>query len=412
MLGDCYGKDEVVGKRRGISRPSVRQSKLSAFPRTSAGRARQDDWTRMRSTLARRRRDAITHPGDLGSNESPVYSSVDYESRKKPFDEPTIIIHAGCPGRAGGGEVMLAPAGAAVSASAGVDDVQVLTRGPVHEAFAETVNFQPQPGMIVRATPPAAVEELPPEQKPDGANVIWISGYWAWDDEQNQFIWVSGIWRNVPPGRQWVPGYWRQPGDGQSQWISGYWADTSTAEVTYIPTAPPASLESGPNTESPSEDHSWIPGNWVWLDNRYAWRPGGWLPQREDWTWVPARYCWSPGGYIYVDGYWDYAVDCRGVLFAPVCFPRPVYDDPGYYYTPSIVIAADIFANHLFVRPYWVTIISATTMGPVIAERATMPVSRGIPAIAGMIRSTRMTGGGTAMRRGGKPPPRRLRILP
>ena len=45
------------------------------------------------------------------------------------------------------GEVMLVTrSGAAVSASAEVDDVQVLTRGPVHEAFAETVNFEPQPG--------------------------------------------------------------------------------------------------------------------------------------------------------------------------------------------------------------------------------------------------------------------------
>ena len=192
-------------------------------------------------------------------------------------------------------------------------------------------------------------------------------------------------------------------GDGQYQWTSGYWADTTTAEVTYIPTAPPASLDAGPNIEAPSEDHSWIPGNWVWLDNRYAWRPGCWLPLREDWTWVPSRYCWSPGGYVYVDGYWDYAVACRGVLFAPVYFPRPVYDDPGYYYTPSIVIAARYFRQPplrpavlralLFRRLLW---------RPVIAMRATMPVSRGIPAIAAMIRSTPMTGGATAMTGGGK----------
>src|SRR4029079_1874811 len=33
--------------------------------------------------------------------------------------------------------------------------VEVLTRGPVHEAFAETVTFDPQPGVVVPKAPPA-----------------------------------------------------------------------------------------------------------------------------------------------------------------------------------------------------------------------------------------------------------------
>ena len=94
--------------------------------------------------------------------------------------------------------------------------VQVLTRGPVHEAFAETVTFDPEPGIVVPKSPPAAIEELPPDQKPEGANVAWIPGYWAWDDERNDFLWVSGIWRDLPPGRQWVPGYWGQSEKGCS----------------------------------------------------------------------------------------------------------------------------------------------------------------------------------------------------
>src|SRR5690242_7360889 len=57
---------------------------------------------------------------------------------------------------------------------------QILTRGPVHEAFAETVTFDPEPGIVVARPPPAAIEELPPDQKPEGANVAWIPGYWAW----------------------------------------------------------------------------------------------------------------------------------------------------------------------------------------------------------------------------------------
>ena len=248
------------------------------------------------------------------------------------------------------GGALLAPAAARAQSTA-VADVQVLTRGPVHEAFAETVSFDPQPGLIVRAEPPKPVEELPPAQQPVGDNVTWIPGYWAWDDEQADFLWISGIWRNLPPGRQWFPGYWSGIGDGQYQWTSGYWADSTSTEVTYLASAPPRNLDIGPNIAAVSDDQSWIPGNWVWADTRYVWRPGYWLPLRTDWTWVPSRYCWSRRGYVYVDGYWDYAVANRGVLFAPVYFNRHVYDSPDYYYTPSIVIALDVFADHLFVRP-------------------------------------------------------------
>jgi hypothetical protein len=35
--------------------------------------------------------------------------------------------------------------------------VQVLTRGPVHEAFAETVTFNPEPGIVVTKAPPEAL---------------------------------------------------------------------------------------------------------------------------------------------------------------------------------------------------------------------------------------------------------------
>jgi hypothetical protein len=121
----------------------------------------------------------------------------------------------------------------------------VLTRGPVHEAFAETVTFDPEPGIVVPKAPPAAIEELPPDQRPEGANVAWIPGYWGWDDERSDFLWVSGVWRALPPARQWVPGYWGSSQQG-AQWTSGYWADATASAVEYLP-APPATLEVGPN---------------------------------------------------------------------------------------------------------------------------------------------------------------------
>ncbi len=226
---------------------------------------------------------------------------------------------------------------------------EVQTRGPVHEAFAGTVSFDPEVGMIVDKAPPALIEEVPPEQRLEGENVTWIPGYWAWDEEQDDFLWISGIWRNLPPGRQWVPGYWADA-DGRYQWTSGYWEDEATTEVAYLP-EPPHSVEAGPNIEASSNDQSWIPGNWIWRNERYAWRAGYWTPARENWSWVPAYYRWSRRGYIYVDGFWDYPVARRGVVFAPVRFQRAYISRPGFFYSPITVISLNVFANHLFLRP-------------------------------------------------------------
>ena len=43
------------------------------------------------------------------------------------------------------------------------ESVEVLARGPVHEAFAEPVNLQAFDPIVIQATPPDPVEELPPD---------------------------------------------------------------------------------------------------------------------------------------------------------------------------------------------------------------------------------------------------------
>jgi len=228
-------------------------------------------------------------------------------------------------------------------------DVQVLTRGPVHEAFAGIVAFNPTPGITVTKAPPNIIEELPPEERPEGDNVAWIPGYWSWDDERNDFLWVSGTWRALPPGREWIAGYWAQTPRGY-QWTSGYWADATARQTTYLP-APPPTVEAGPNIAAPSPDYVWMPGCWVWYEGRYAWRPGYWARCRPDWDWIPAYYVYTPRGYLFVGGFWDYPVARRGVCFAPVYFEPRLYTRRHYVYSPSIVISLGVFNDHLFVRP-------------------------------------------------------------
>ncbi|HEX2746531.1 MAG TPA: hypothetical protein VHM91_00920, partial [Verrucomicrobiales bacterium] len=250
------------------------------------------------------------------------------------------------------GSILLSPPGLVTclaQEAAEADGAEVLTRGPVHEAFAETIVFKPSKGIMVPKAPPAAIEEVPPDQRPDGDNVTWIPGYWAWDDEANEFLWVSGIWRNVPPGRQWMPGDW-QGSDGEYQWVSGYWADAEAEEVEYLP-EPPASVEAGPSSPAPSNESVWISGSWLWNSNRYRWRPGYWDAGQPDWDWIPAHYVWTRHGYVFVDGYWDYDVPRRGCLFAPVRFHRDFYSRPGYRYRPLVVVSTSAFLNHLFLRP-------------------------------------------------------------
>ena len=227
-------------------------------------------------------------------------------------------------------------------------DAEHLLSGPLHEAFAAPAPFDPEPGLVISAEPPDPIDELPPEVRPD-EDAIWIEGYWAWDDEREGFIWISGVYRVPPVGRRWVPGYWQEVADG-FQWVAGFWAPLEEQEVSYLPD-PPRSLERGPTSPPPSEEHFWVPGHWHYLDDRYVWRPGYWNLGREGWVWVPSHYVWTPRGSVFAGGYWDYPFADRGLAFAPVYWRRPLYLRTGFYYRPLRVIDLGRLHLHLFVRP-------------------------------------------------------------
>src|SRR5438034_9399308 len=234
--------------------------------------------------------------------------------------------------------------------------VEVLARGPVHEAFA-TPTSEPMPTRPVAKQPPKPLEELPPDEKPEG-DMIWIGGYWGWDDDRSDYLWVSGIWRTPPPGKQWVAGYWREEGTSW-QWVPGFWSAAQQSQagtqggdkqdVTYMP-APPAPPEVAAPGEPPNADSFYVPGCWVWRGDSYAWRAGYWAHVQPGYVWVSAHYRWTPSGYIYIPGYWDLAVSRRGVLYAPV-FVDPLVVGAGFVYTPAYVVRDTNVIHAMFVRP-------------------------------------------------------------
>ena len=230
-------------------------------------------------------------------------------------------------------------------------EVEPLMRGPIHEAYAEPIvaDSDDEEPLVVPIEPPPLVEEIAPDAKPEGARVVWIPGYWSWDDERQDFIWISGVWRKSPVGRTWLSGSWGKT-EGGYQWIPGRWVPDGQVNNEPLP-APPPSLERGPTSEVESDDVFWVPGCWQFRDSRYVWRPGFWSPCHENWVWVPDHYVGVPSGSYFVSGYWDYGWDSRGVLYAPCYINRRIAYRPGFYYQPSVVVDVSGAFFHLWVRP-------------------------------------------------------------
>ena len=229
---------------------------------------------------------------------------------------------------------------------------EVLARGPVHEAFAKPVSMDPQAPILVPKQPPENLQEMPPAERPAGANIVWVPGYWAWDADRNDFVWVSGCWRNAPPNTYWVPGYWLQAGNGW-EWIGGFWKPIVAQpqqEMEYLP-APPAPIEVEPPGAPPLPDQIWVPGCWYWTQGQYVQRHGYWITQQVGWVWVPSHSVWTPRGYIFAQGHWDHDMDNRGVLFCPTFFPSQVRVRAGFVFSPSVCVDLGMLRLNLFVYP-------------------------------------------------------------
>ena len=226
---------------------------------------------------------------------------------------------------------------------------EVLRRGPVHEAFAEPVTLQAEAGFTAPQPPPANIEEVPPADRPQGQQYAWIPGYWSWDAERSGYVLVSACWRVAPPNMSWVPGYWSQARGGW-EWIAGFWAPAGVQELEYLP-APPVIDNMEALGSPPSPDTIWVPPCMYWVQGQYVRRPGYWLAAQPDWVWAPSHYVATPRGYVFAEGHWDYALERRGMLFAPVYFPASVHIGLGFTFSPSIVIDVGLLSINLFACP-------------------------------------------------------------
>jgi hypothetical protein len=230
-------------------------------------------------------------------------------------------------------------------------NVQVQARGQIHESFAQPWDKNPAPNQAIKQKPPEPIAEEPPGQRPAGDNVQWIPGYWQFDADGKDFVWISGTWRNAPEHRRWAPGYWTDTQEGY-RWINGHWAGEGEQDMHLVPT-PPQSADNGPSSPVPDDHSFYIPGSWFYTDQGYRWRAGYWSDIRPGYSWVPASYYWTPQGWVFTNGFWDYDPYNRGLLFAPVRFTDRSYLAAGFVFRPLMALSTELLFDSLFYRGGW-----------------------------------------------------------
>lgn len=215
--------------------------------------------------------------------------------------------------------------------------------GPVHEAFVIKTG-----GSIflqaVNQEPPQPINERIPEQK--DPNTQWIRGYWDFDENTKDYIWVCGVWRRVPPQMKWIEGYWSKEAEGWVR-VRGLWSSQPEEQLSYLSNPPPDSLNEDAG-KRPSDQMFWVSGYWQWDPSRraYQWLLGKWAQLDKDWVLVPAHYVFRPKGYLLVPAFWDYPIDNRGTAFG--CLDIPPNARADYIYTPSNIIAPNVIIERCF----------------------------------------------------------------
>ena len=211
--------------------------------------------------------------------------------------------------------------------------------------MADPVTAQPVPGPVVPKEPPPNISEDPPAQKPDIDNVQWVPGYWAGDAPQQQFLWISGVYRVPPQDRNYIPGYWTTSEDG----CAGC-PDSGRAAKYRIPPirlSPPLARQWRPDLEAPTTIRSTSPGpdlaaRSLRLAARLLVRRAGWPRLDSALLSVDAERLrlrrWLLG--------LSAARSRRDV--APVYFSQPLWNNSNWSYQPSYVVSPSSFLDSAF----------------------------------------------------------------
>ena len=218
-------------------------------------------------------------------------------------------------------------------------EIRQVDGGPIHEAFVAPITG-PVVLDAISQEPPAPITEHIPGQEDEYQE--WIPGYWAWSLNEDDFIWVTGVWRCTPPGKIWIPGFWKQFEEGWV-WIRGFWSPQPATQLTFLAQAPPDALEEEVGAP-PNIDQFWAPGYWLFnsTTEEYDWLDGAWDTFDPDWIYVPAHYVWRSEGWIFIPAYWDWPANRCGRAYACIWIPAGlrlhyVYE-PIWILEPLIII--------------------------------------------------------------------------
>ncbi len=170
-----------------------------------------------------------------------------------------------------------------------------------------------------------------------------------------------------------MPGHWWQSESG-SRWISGFWNSVDSSRLTYL--ASPPAPKQDPDDLHPGGGEFRIPGYWLPQDGKFVWQPGKLAEFKAGRIWMPSQYFWTPAGYVFVDGYWDYAFDRRGWLFAPLGLTDPAADSAQFTFSPDILLNLANISLELFARPALRTYYFGDYDGPGDLRHGIYPASR------------------------------------
>lgn len=215
--------------------------------------------------------------------------------------------------------------------------------GPIHECTL-TFPYGPLPQKAVEKTPPKPIFEDIPFQLETYS--VWIHGYWAWNEQKNDYIWITGTWRKPPPEHHWIHGFWKKFEQGWV-WISGFWSKPYFDSITFIENSPPEYVNENPGTP-PKEKSFWMPGYWHYFSDadEYGWVPGNWQDSNPEWVYIPSHYIWQPQGYVFVPGYWDWPLNKLSRIYYPIIID-PLNRNK-IIYQPTVYIEPDKTIIFLF----------------------------------------------------------------